>query len=47
MEYDILTEWFKYLTSDPTIHVNLFGILISCILFLKVFLRFFYFRLRL
>jgi len=28
LEYDVLSEWFKYLVSNPAAHVDLFGIFI-------------------
>jgi len=29
LEYDVLTEWFKYLVSNSNVHVDLFGNLCS------------------
>jgi len=29
LEYDVLTEWFKYLVNNPAVHIDLFGIVID------------------
>jgi len=36
LEYDVLTEWFDYLVSNPDVHVDLFGNSSSLLPFLKL-----------